>query len=476
MADNLEGYDYQFVDPGHTDDQKCPICHLVVRDAHQVTCCGKLLCERCLTKRRNGSGKCPICRGNIKNAYFQDKRTDRKIKSLQVYCSYKDAGCKWIGELRGVEEHIVKDCNYQTVECPDCKNTMMKHKFAKHRSDECLLREYKCPLCKKEGTYQFITTADHQNTCPEVELKCKNTGCNEHFKRCKMSSHTEVCPKQVINCPFNDMGCKVTPTRENQQTHWKDDVVSHVDLLARHMNVMSGKIDKMSGKMDEMSGKMDEMSGKMDEMSGKMASDNNMMSGKTNEISGKIDKMARNGNMMSEKIDKMAKEVQVYHRDIVPMLMKFTGFSFGKENNEDWFSEGFYTGIGGYKVRLIISPNGFGVAKSTHLSVFVNLMPGVNDDTLEFPLRGTFTIALLNQLEDKSHYTESIDFDEHASKKNSCRKYKLDDQGRGCHEFISHFSLVFNQDRNTKYLHNDTVYFRVTAEVSSNTKSWLAVM
>ena len=68
MADNLEGYDYQFVDPGPTDDQKCPICHLVVRDAHQVTCCGSLLCKCCLTKCTNGLGNCPMCRENIKNA------------------------------------------------------------------------------------------------------------------------------------------------------------------------------------------------------------------------------------------------------------------------------------------------------------------------------------------------------------------------------------------------------------------------
>ena len=152
--------------------------------------------------------------------YFQDKRSDRRINIQQVYCSYKDAGCKWIGELRGVEEHIVKDCNYQTVECPDCKNTMLKYNFDKHRSDERLLRKYKCRLCNEEGTYQFITTADHQNTCPEVILECKNTGCNEHVKH-KTSSHTKVCPKQVINCPFKNMGCKVIPKREDLPAHVK---------------------------------------------------------------------------------------------------------------------------------------------------------------------------------------------------------------------------------------------------------------
>ena len=86
-------------------------------------------------------------------------------------------------------------------------------------------------------------------------------------------------------------------------------------------------------------------------------------------------------------------------------------------------------------------------------------------------------ITLLNQLEDNNHYTENLPFDDNTSEKSSCRKYKLDDaNGWGCHKFTSHSSLGFNQDCNTKYLHDDTVYFRVTAEISAKTKSWLAVM
>ena len=445
MAGNSGGYDYQFVDPGPTDDQKCSICHLVVRDAHQVTCCGKLLCECCLTKCRNGLGKCPMCRGrgDIDNTSFQDTKSDHEIKSLRVYCSYKDAGCEWIGELRGVEEHM-KDCNYQTVECPDCKNTMLKLILDKHRSDECLLRKYKCPLCKKEGTYQFITTAGHQNTCPEVELECQITGCNEHVKRCKMSSHTEVCPKQVINCPFNDMGCKVTPPkREDLPAHVKEDITLHMDMMAKNMDTMAKEANMMAKNMDTM------------------AKEANMM--------------AKNMDTMAKEANTMAKEAQFHHRRVVPIVIKYTGFGNGKDNNERWYSEGFYTGIGGYKIRLIVYPNGNGDAKSTHLSVYINLMPGANDDALEFPLRGTFTITILNQLEDKNHYSVSLAFDVNSPEKNSCRQYKLDDaNGWGCYKFLPHSSLRFDQVHKTKYLHDGTVYFRVTAEISSKTKPWLA--
>ena len=393
------GYDYQFVDPGPTDDQKCPICHLVVRDAHQVTCCGKLLCKCCLMKNQRRSNNCPMCRQITGNRYFEDIKSDREIKSLRVYCSYKDAGCKWIGELRGVEEHM-KDCNYKIVECPDCKDTMLNLILDKHRSDECRMREYKCPLCKKEGTYQLITTAGHKNTCPEVILECQNAGCNELVKRCKLSSHTEVCSKQVINCPFHHMGCKFKSERENLMAHIEKTTASHIDIVVQQM--------------------------------------------------------------------------QMYNR-LTPIGIKFSNFTSSKEKNEKIFSEGFYTGIGGYKVRLGMYPNGAGDGKSTHLSMFINLMPGANDDTLEFPLRGTFTMTILNQLEDDNHHTESVDFD-NTFGECSCRRWKLDVHGWGRPKFLPHFFLGLNQDCNTKYLHDDTVYFRVTAKIFSATKPWLAVM
>ena len=219
-----------------------------------------------------------------------------------------------------------------------------------------------------------------------------------------MSSHTMVCPKQVIKCPFNDMGGVVTPKREDLPAHVKEDITLHMDMMAKE-----------------------------------------------------------------------AKEAHIHHRRVVPIVIKYTGFGNDKDNNENWYSEGFYTGIGGYKVRLNIYPNGDG--KSTDLSVFINLMPGANDGALEFPLRGTFTVTILNHLEDNNHHTMSIPFGDNTSERCSCRQYKLDDyNGRGYNKFISHSSLGFNQDCNTKYLHHDTVYFRVTAKISSKTKPWLAVM
>ena len=57
---------------------------------------------------------------------------------------------------------------------------------------------------------------------------------------------------------------------------------------------------------------------------------------------------------------------------------------------------------------------GYGDGEGTHVSVFLHLMKGPHDDKLEqsghWPLRGTFTIELLNQLNDSDHYSHIVLF------------------------------------------------------------------
>ena len=79
-----KGYDCEFIEPGPTDDHKCPCCFLVVRDAYQVNCCGKILCRNCFFKARSSSFfQCPCCRESLGNNYFRDTRSNREIQSMK---------------------------------------------------------------------------------------------------------------------------------------------------------------------------------------------------------------------------------------------------------------------------------------------------------------------------------------------------------------------------------------------------------
>ena len=384
-----EGYDHQFLEPGPSDDQKCPICRLVARNAYQVNCCGKIMCEGCLIKCCETSETCPMCRTRIGNKYFKDKRSDREIQSLKIYCDNKEAGCDWSGQVRDIEKHL-EHCDYQEIECEDCKGTILKLNVVTHLSDECSMRDYKCTLCNKQDTYQSITV-DHPKVCPNVVLECTNRGCFKQLKRRSMPSHLEMCPKQVINCPFKGMGCSFASKRQDLVKHVEKEVTSHVQLVAQRVPPDSS-------------------------------------------------------------------------------VLKLNNITLNATPDAYIYSDCFYSGRGGYKLRLDIYLN-----KSGHVAVFLNLMPGPNDDTLQFPMRGQFTITLLNQIEDRNHDINVLNLNERSDDWFN-RRFKEEDSGFGYPKFIPHSSLPFNPVTNTQYLKDCTLYFRVKCEPTSQTKPWLATV
>ena len=84
------------------------------------------------------------------------------------------------------------------------------------------------------------------------------------------------------------------------------------------------------------------------------------------------------------------------------------GFQNKKEKNEQWFSDPVYSHFGGYKMCLCVYANGRNNTNGTHVSVFICLMQGDNDDNPKWPFKGTIKVSLLNQLEDGQHHTMEV--------------------------------------------------------------------
>ena len=378
------GYDYAFVDPGPSDDQMCPICHLVARKACQANCCGKIFCKGCLGKLRQYSDefKCPICRKMLGKRYFKDKRMEREILHLQIYCTNKNEGCSWQGNLQDIDTHI-QACRNQEVTCYKCDVYMQRHQLEIHNSDECLQRDYKCP---------------HLEECPDLVLTCPNEGCEVEIKRQEMGSHQQKCPKEVIKCPYHDIGCETEMKREMMDEHIETNTQAH----------------------------------------------------------------------LQNAVEKIREQQQT--------VIKFSDYSKHKRDEDTWYSSGFYTSAGGYKLRLCLDAigDGDGDGEGTHVSCFVNLKPGKYDDILEWPFQGEVTVELLNQLEDENHYKRVITFNDKTLDDCKNRKEEEDYTVWGLPQFIPHTNLGLNSSTNTQYLMNDSLYFRVSVNVHSKTKPWLA--
>ena len=55
------GFDCEFVECPQETDAYCPICLLVLREPHQVTCCGKSYCRSCIERIELLKNQCPTC-------------------------------------------------------------------------------------------------------------------------------------------------------------------------------------------------------------------------------------------------------------------------------------------------------------------------------------------------------------------------------------------------------------------------------
>ncbi len=145
-------------------------------------------------------------------------------------------------------------------------------------------------------------------------------------------------------------------------------------------------------------------------------------------------------------------------------VFKVTEYSIKKDAKLWSYSSAFYTSPGGYNMCIKIYPNGDGSVSGTHVSVYAKLLKGSYDASLSWPFVGTVTITLLNQLSNENHHTKTLEF-------TKTDNHNIGDD-RGYPWFISQSVLSQDPVKNTQYLKNDTLYFRVSVQVKDS-KPWL---
>ena len=154
------GYDYNFVDTPH-DRFISRICHLPSRDPYLSVCCGHLFCKSCLGNVRKAaaiSNACPICRDK-EFVTFPNKVVDREIRSFLLYCTNKEKGCKWQGELNDINNHLGNSdsCQFEEVKCSnECGEMIEQQYLTSHVETEYPRCKVNCQYCHDTGKHQFI--------------------------------------------------------------------------------------------------------------------------------------------------------------------------------------------------------------------------------------------------------------------------------------------------------------------------------
>ena len=259
------GYDCDFVE-SPADDLLCKICHFPARDPQQTNvCCGQTFCAACLGKFMDSkildNKQCPYCKTEP-FTFMPDARTKRYIWSLKVFCSHKLLGCTWTGELRSLEQHLVKDitnkkgCPFTELQCSNgCGVVIQRRLVEEHLKSECELREVKCEYCNTTGSYQWINSS-HCEECPKYPVECPNHCEVGYMRREEISGHLEECPLAIVECPYAAVGCDCVVRRKEKTEHVMGSVGQHMEYnknaILTNQNEVQKRLDVKEQEMEKI--------------------------------------------------------------------------------------------------------------------------------------------------------------------------------------------------------------------------------
>ena len=320
----------------------------------------------------------------------------------------------------------------------------------------------------------------------------------------------EECPLIVVQCGLHHTGCAVTLPRKDMADHMKKYLITHTSLLAAENHRLSKRLlekEEQICLLTQQNAELEEKTTKqLQDLREKVTSQSKEITRTNQELTQTKHELMQIGTSQSLELTRVKQELTQkatsldqeleaklkdaqrqaidrlqtqqqrdlkelrtefeMQRDIFPVTIKMAGFDELKKTDTNWHSHPFYTGMGGYKMCLSVDANGEGAGAGTHVSVFTCLMHGEFDSRLKWPFRGTVTIQLVNQLEDKEHCTVTIPYTDTVP---DCCAARVTDgeqshsQGLGLPKFLPHSKLGLSVANKRQYLKDDYLIFRIVS-------------
>jgi len=570
------GYDYQFVQTP-PDMLICKICHLPSREPYLTGCCGHTFCKSCLECVKESTvlpSSCPVCRSE-QFTFFPNKQNERVIKGLYVFCTSKERGCEWQGEINDINSHL-DDCQFEEVACPNnCGTDLQRKSVNDHLENECPRRKVDCQYCNTTDELQYIKRGhmekclkfplpcpnccgmsnipredvrDHRKVCPleevgcpnecgttvdrqdldkhiDKECPCRTVGCpycqvmgeqqlieGQHVQICPkfplvcpnkceaigilredMEMHKKECPLEMIQCGYHSVGCMTMLTRKDLQKHYQEKMEEHLSLtmselvntrdkltITEHQLTSSNQqlelsIEQTSSMKTKFQEKIDaieyQSQQSVSRLEIKLATITEKALHVQEKLQAKIDSLECQSQMNIVKLEKKLQQTNEhiewtanincrashFKNQAFPVIIKVPEFDDKKKSETNWSSHYFFTHEKGYKIKLNVFPAGRDSHKGTHVSVYLYLMKGPNDNDLTWPLKKRIQVKLLNQVRDTQHHS-------HAFTISAARRNTVEDDKKQfwyAEKFVSQASL-HQATADCKFLFNDCVFFEVS--------------
>ncbi len=225
-----------------------------------------------------------------------------------------------------------------------------------------------------------------------------------------------------------------------------------VDDLQRHILMMNKAVQE---KMEQKERKIEELEARLEEKDRQVQEHREEKDRQVQELEEKTQATHAEVARVEEQLKV---HVQEYEGRFGVAQFTMTGFHRLKRGLDNWISPPVYTHPGGYRIGISVWPNGHDEGTGTHVSVYLRRAKGENDDHLKWPADCTITLQLLNQHRDRDHFTVSkrLQWDKPTTTQAGLTFAKPFD-----YRFVAHKVLDWNADRQTQYLKNDCLQFRM---------------
>ncbi|CAF0766748.1 unnamed protein product [Didymodactylos carnosus] len=165
----------------------CSICKDILWKPQTCNTCKNAFCKECLDYWFNRHhNTCPMMH-HYKNDRVPPLLNDM-LSELRIFCYNKTNGCTDVLSYDALEQHELKGCNYQKVNCHGCKIPMLKKDLDQHES-ECDQIEINCDLCETKYRRKDV----HE------EAQCLQNAVVLHDKIMKQSQQNGLATTTAAN-------------------------------------------------------------------------------------------------------------------------------------------------------------------------------------------------------------------------------------------------------------------------------------
>lgn len=379
MSSTKSGYDYNFVDPP-PKSLECAICLLVLKDPHVISCCGNHFCKPCIERVRRDGKPCPLC-NDPDYSIMLHKGVMREVNSLMIWCPQKPLGCEWTGELGQLASHEnlgSKDsgCGFIIMECThQCGEKLQRRNLLEHETESCLSRPMEV---------QFSTVV------AKLDLMSKESAALK----------TDFAKKlDVVMTANNSLSvkCKTLEERNSELEMRNEFLTQAVEEMREKMNT----VELEKGILKERVAALESLAQKLFQVENRLKLE-----------SKRLDQVKKSAESENRQLDQKLHSLESRVFNVPPFYFTLFNFQFYQDNDLQWMSRPFYTSPRGYKLNVIMYPNGTSRGKGTHLSIYASILQGEFDDELEWPFQGNISIQIYNYETSLWECTVVIKFEE----------------------------------------------------------------